>query len=79
VKKFLRAIKILRQGGELEVFDLEAEKVFFRAQIALDAQPERSSEFEVLIDDLVQISDRLGSCSSSRRTCWNRILIPCFF
>jgi hypothetical protein len=59
-KKFLRAISLLREGGEIEVFDLERQTVFVRAKIDLDEVPERKPEFEDLIDELIKISDRFG-------------------
>jgi hypothetical protein len=59
VKKFLDAVALLKAGGELEFFDLEAETVFATiggADIGEETPAERG--FRQIVTDLAQIAER---------------------
>jgi hypothetical protein len=61
VKKFLDAIALLEAGGELEFFDLEAERVFATiggADLGEKTPAERG--FRQIVTDLAQIAERFG-------------------
>jgi len=61
VKKFLDALAGLREGGELEFFDLEAEAVFATVGGAtLGGESPAELGFHQIVTDLAQIAERFG-------------------
>jgi len=56
--KVLRALGILRGGGELSIYDLEREKSLFNAKLTLPAESLEQRGFRELIEILMSIEER---------------------
>lgn len=56
IRKFLRFLSILRDGGQMSMFDFERERLVFAASAAPEAV-EGYKSFEALIEDLALVAD----------------------
>jgi hypothetical protein len=61
VQKFFRAFRILRAGGELELFDLKRQQSLGQMRIELSPVNEEREQFEELTDRLLKSRRLLAS------------------
>lgn len=59
IKKFIDAMRALRQSREIELYDVRHESLFFKATLELEERSTGYLQFAQLIDELAEVSERL--------------------